>query len=188
MSETTHSYLRRLNPGAYEGLSIVHWTHTVADRKCGWLDRDFHCQFRELLIHAGGRYSLWCPAYCLMPDHFHLVWMGVEAGSDQRKGNQWLRRTVSARLKERGFALQKQAYDRVLGEKERDRFPFEKLVGYVMSNPERSRLVASDFAVGNWLYRDSILPGFPDLSWRLGAADYWERFWRAYYFTVRDVK
>lgn len=78
------SYLKRLAPGDYRGLAYVHWSMTMEARKTGWLGPEFHTQFREILIHALFRYALCCPIYCCMPDHIHLLWVGVLKGSDQR--------------------------------------------------------------------------------------------------------
>ena len=47
--------------------------------------------FRELMLHAAAREGLACPVYCLMPDHIHLVWMGLRRNSDQINGMAFLR-------------------------------------------------------------------------------------------------
>ena len=70
----------------------------MAQRGTGWLDDAFHARFRELLLHAAAREALLCPVYCLMPDHFHLVWMGLRRASDQRNGMKFLREFVNAEL------------------------------------------------------------------------------------------
>jgi REP element-mobilizing transposase RayT len=61
------------------------------DRATGWLTEKFHARFRELMLHAAARERLFCPAYCLMPDHLHLVWMGLRLDSDQRNAMAFLR-------------------------------------------------------------------------------------------------
>ncbi len=43
----------------------------------------FHAAFRELVLHAAALEDLFCPAYCLMLDHLHLIWMGMRRESDQ---------------------------------------------------------------------------------------------------------
>ncbi len=43
---------------------------------------DYH--FRALLPHSQFRYAIVCPILCLMPDHIHLLWMGILEASDQR--------------------------------------------------------------------------------------------------------
>jgi putative transposase len=179
-------YLRRLDPGSYRGTAIVHWSHTIHDRRTGWLDDEFHDAFREFLIHAGFLYGLFCPAYCLMPDHFHLVWSGLGDSSDQLAATSWLRRRVNGRLKAQGLRLQKQSYDRVLRASDRDRFAFETLIAYVFGNPDRSGLVRDGAPRGGWKWRDSILPGYPEVGWqRTDPENYWDLYWKLYYRALR---
>jgi len=178
------SYLRRLEAENYRNLAIVHWTHAMKDRKKGWLTAEFHQRFRELLLHAGGKYAAWCPAYCLMPDHFHLIWMGISEGTDQKLATQWLRREVNRELRQADAILQRQAYDRILRNSERDQFAFEKLIGYVMDNPLRAGLVEES---ADWPFRGSILPGYPSVFRSAGDEDYWERFWKVYYSVIRQT-
>src|SRR5271168_121384 len=102
-------YLPRLNREFYQGAAVIHWTLTVFDRKSGWLNDSFHCRFRELLLHTAVREGLLCPAYCLMPDHIHLLWMGLRQDSDQRNGMKFLREHLGARLQPHYF--QHQAHD-----------------------------------------------------------------------------
>jgi len=91
-------YLPRLERHFYQAFAVVFWTHTIEDRATGWLNDSFHRDFRELLVHAGAREGLFCPAYCLMPDHFHVVWMGMRLESDQINGSQFLRKQVNRLL------------------------------------------------------------------------------------------
>jgi putative transposase len=88
-------YLPRLNREHYQGDAVIHWTLTVFDRKTGWLDDLFHLKFREMLLHAAARESLFCPAYCLMPDHIHLMWMGLRRDTDQKNGMSFLWKGLS---------------------------------------------------------------------------------------------
>ena len=55
----------------------------MLDRKQGWLNGLFYYRFREILTHTAFRYAIACPIFCLMPDHFHMVWMGLSDESDQ---------------------------------------------------------------------------------------------------------
>src|SRR5882724_2956730 len=86
----TH-FLPRLTREFYQGDAVVQWTLTVFDRGTGWLNDSFHLAFRELLLHAVAREGLICPAYCLMPDHIHLMWMGLRGDTDQKNGMAFLR-------------------------------------------------------------------------------------------------
>jgi len=182
MNEDSHDYLRRLDRSHYQGLAIIHWSHTVEQRKMGWLDDEFHAGFREILIHAGFLYGLFCPAYCLMPDHFHLVWSGTRLESDQLAATAWLRRRVNGLLAKGEFRLQKQAYDRVLTDSDRDRFAFETLVGYVFMNPARASLIEEGAPWPDWKWRDSVLPGYPEVSWEHSDLEtYWDLYWKLYH-------
>ncbi len=181
MEPEPHDYLRRLDRSHYTGPAIVHWTHSIDRRQTGWLDDAFHASFRETLVHAGFLFGLFCPAYCLMPDHFHLVWSGIREASDQREATKWLRRRVNGLLKTRGHRLQKQAYDRVLRESDRERFAFEKLIGYVFANPERAGLIGEGAPRSAWEWRDSVLPRYPEVGWRnMEPEQYWDLYWKLY--------
>jgi putative transposase len=81
----------------------VFWSHALEGRSTGWLDETFHRDFRELLAHAGAKYQIACPAYCLMPDHFHLVWIGLRATSDQLNATQFLRKQINRLLTGEGL-------------------------------------------------------------------------------------
>ena len=78
------SHLIRLPAENYRGRAFVHWTMTLANRETGWLCDALHSRFREILLHTLVRHGLACPVYCLMPDHLHIMWTGLTAGSDQR--------------------------------------------------------------------------------------------------------
>ena len=43
------------------------------------------------MLHAAAREGLFCPAYCLMPDHIHLVWLRLRLDTDQLNGMSFLR-------------------------------------------------------------------------------------------------
>ncbi|MEX2577975.1 MAG: hypothetical protein WD342_02865 [Verrucomicrobiales bacterium] len=187
MTGKSRSYLRRLDGSAYGGLNIVHWTHTVDRRATGWLDDRFHRRFREVMTHACFVYRLWCPGYCLMLDHIHLIWMGTAGSSVQGKATKWFRRQVNALLNERGVAFQRQAHDRVLRPEDRKRFAFEDLVRYVLDNPSRAGLIDRESGSGQWPYRGAVLPGYPDFSERAPFSDEtWDLFWKLYYHAVGE--
>jgi REP element-mobilizing transposase RayT len=172
-----NDYLKRLPPGYYRGQAYIHWSMTMEGRKTGWLVPDFHSAFREVLTHTTFRYGLCCPIYCLMPDHMHLLWVGVADGCDQRTGLRYLRRHLNPLLEVRGARFQQQPYDHVLREEERERAAFESVVEYIALNPERAGLVGEG-RHRDYPYTSCLVPGYPEL--RLWQSDYWERFWRVY--------
>ncbi len=172
-----YNYLRRLPPEYYRGQAYVHWSFTVHDRRTGWLIPVFYYKFRELLTHAAFRYGLCCPIYCLMPDHMHLLLVGITNGCDQRNAMKFFREQVNVVLSKLDTRLQDQPYDRVLREKERERTAFEEVAEYIARNPERKQLVDVDcFAA--YKYTGCLVPGYPDLS--PFQDGYWGLFWRLY--------
>ncbi len=122
-------YLPRLPREYYQGDAVVHWTMAVAMRGTGWLNDLFHARFREVMLHAAARESLFCPTYCLMPDHIHLVWMGLRRETDQRNGMKFLREHVGKLLRPHRF--QHQPHDHVLREEQRRKQAFSKVFFYV---------------------------------------------------------
>ena len=71
--------LPRLERWCYQAFAAVHWTMKVEPAVPGWLTEPFHGDFRTVLLHACAREKLFCPAYCLMPDHLHLMWLGFRS-------------------------------------------------------------------------------------------------------------
>ena len=166
-------YLPRLPREYYQADAVVHWTLTSFDRKQGWLTPDLHHQFRELMFHAAARESLICPIYCLMPDHLHLVWMGLRLDTDQINGMAFLRTYLETALKPAKF--QPQAQDNVLREQERKRNAFAKVCLYIAANPVRAGLMEENEV---WPYTGCVVPGYP----KLNPADenFWPRFWKIF--------
>src|SRR5688572_24163745 len=105
--------LPRLEPHRYQGCAVVFWTLTLQGRLQGWLDDQFHAAFREIMLHAAARECLFCPAYSLMPDHLHFMWMGLSESSDQRNAVKFLRTQLEPSLGN-GHKWQHQAHDHVL--------------------------------------------------------------------------
>lgn len=172
-----HDYLRRLPPEHYRGQAYIHWSMTMENRKTGWLIPTFHHQFREILAHAMFRYGLCCPIYCCMPDHMHLLCIGISDGADQRNAAKYLRKQLNPILVQLGARFQLQPYDHVLREEERERTAFENVVEYIARNPERKGLVGP-VRFCEYPFTGCLMPGYPEL--KLWEEDYWDRFWRIY--------
>jgi putative transposase len=168
------SYLPRLSKEYYQGDAAVHWTLPIDRRQTGWLSAEFHQIFREIMLHTAAREGLFCPVYCLMPDHLHLVWMGLRKDTDQRNGMSFLRSQVERHLAPVKF--QHQAHDHVLRERERGQSALENAVGYIVENPIRAGLVEGP---GEWEFIGAIIPGYPPLHPL--QDDYWEIFWKLYF-------
>ena len=175
MAEADHDYLRRLPPEYYRGLACVSWTYCIEGRRCGWLNELFHARFREYLTHTMFRYSACCPIYCLMPDHFHLLWFGLSQTSDQRLATRYFRKHLNRELTSKGFSLQPQPYDHVLREDERQDTAFRNTAEYIARNPERNGLVPPD-SFREYEFSGCLVPGYPDLSpFQAGFCDLFDR-------------
>lgn len=170
-----HGCMKRLSPEFYRGQAFAHWSMTIASRREGWLDADFHRHFRELQLHTLSRYDLLCPVYCLMPDHLHFLWLGLSEASDQDLAATFFRRFFNAALKARGYELQRQPWDTVLGEKDRERGAVVSASYYITENPVRAGLAPT--AV-EWPFSGSIAAGYPEFDWR--QKDFAERLWTIY--------
>jgi|SRR5208283_4124473 len=147
---------------------------TVFDRGTGWLTDSFHLKFRELMLHAAAREALLCPAYCLMPDHIHLLWMGLRRDTDQRNGMSFLRTYLEPLLSPHQF--QPQAYDHVLREDERKRGAFAKICFYILANPVRAKLIQE---MEPWPFCGAVMPGYPRVHPL--EEDFWPKFWKSYF-------
>lgn len=165
--------LPRLPRDYYQGDAIVFWTLTLFDKAKGWLNATFHGRFRELMLHAAAREGLACPIYCLMPDHIHLVWLGLRLETDQINGLAFLRTYLEPELAP--FKFQPQPQDEVLREEQRKRNAFSKVCFYIAANPVRAELIKEPDV---WPFTNCVVPGFP----KLNPADegFWPKFWRIY--------
>src|SRR6056297_500759 len=152
-----HRNLPRLDPTAYRGIVHVHWIFTIRGRKHGYLTPEFFLRFQLIATHAFLRYHLVSPCLCLMPDHLHLLLMGLdEQESDQRLAIHFLRRHLKPFL--HPFEFQRPAYDHVLRKEEKRRQAFEETAGYIIENPVRAGLGEH---AREWPYSTAIIPGYP---------------------------
>jgi putative transposase len=166
-------YLPRLPREYYQADSVVHWALPIALRERGWLGDWFHAAFRELMLHAAAREGLFCPTYCLMPDHLHLVWMGLRLDSDQLNGMAFLRTHLEPKLAPQAF--QHQAHDHVLKQEERRRNAFAGVCSYILENPLRAGMVKAPV---EWPYLGALVAGYPELHPL--QSDFWPLFWKLY--------
>jgi putative transposase len=166
-------FLPRLPREHYQGDAVVHWTLSIAHRRQDWLDERFHSAFRELMLHASARESLICPSYCLMPDHLHLICMGLNLESDQINGIAFLRTHLEPKLNPLKF--QHQAHDHVLKEKERRHNAFARACQYILQNPVQAELVKDPVS---WPFSGSLVLGYPKLN--PFNDSFWPKFWNLY--------
>jgi REP element-mobilizing transposase RayT len=163
-------YLPRLARQYYQADAVIHWTMPVAHHQRGWLSDGFHSSFRELVLHTAAREGLLCPAYCLMPDHLHLVFMGLRRDSDQLNAVAFLRTYLEPALAPHRF--QHQAHDHVLKQEERRRNAFAGVCSYILENPVKAKLVEK---ASEWKFCGAVVPGYPTLHPL--AENFWRKFW-----------
>lgn len=171
-------HLPRLTREHYCGRAFVHWTLTLENRATGWLTPIFHAQWKLVTVHACSRYRIALPTYVLMPDHIHILSLGInDSTPDQRVAIEFIRKTIRPSLAPADW--QSQAYDHVLRDNERECGAFQATAQYVLENPVRGRLCA-DWK--EYPYIDCCIAGYPELD--VKAADFWDRFWRCYNYLV----
>ena len=166
-------YLPRLPRVFYQADAVVFWTFPISHREKGWLNDRFHSTFRELVLHTAAREKLFCPTYCLMPDHLHLILMGLQKDSDQLNAVAFLRTHLKPALTPAKF--QHQPHDHVLAEKERKRGAFAAICYYLLDNPIRAGLVNN---ARDWPHLGAIIPGYP--KGNPLDAEFWPTFWKLY--------
>ncbi len=142
-------------------------------RGTGWLTESFHARYREIMLHAAAREGLFCSAYCLMPDHLHLIWMGLCLDTDQRNGMKFLREQLGPALRPHRF--QHLPHDHVLREHERKRNAFAAVCRYILENPFKAELISRE---EQWAFSGAVVPGYPALHPL--HPDFWPRFWKLY--------
>jgi putative transposase len=177
-----NDYLKRLPPEHYRGRAYVHWSMTIQDRRTGWLVPIFFYKFREILTHTAFRFGLCCPIYCCMPDHLHLLVVGIMNGSDQRLATRYLRKQLNPILSHFGVEFQGQGHDHVLSENEREPAGFEEVFAYIARNPERAGLVREN-GFRDYPYTGCLIPGYPEV--KIWDKDYDEKLWRIYAHLVK---
>ncbi len=155
----------------------MHWSMTMQDRATGWLIPIFYYKFREILTHTMFRYPLCCPIYCCMPDHLHLLWIGLFEECNQRNAVKFFRKQLNPVLEKLGARFQDQAFDHVLSEEEREKSAFEDVAEYIARNPERAGLVEAD-GYAKYKFTGCLVPCYPDL--KPFQESYWDLFWRLY--------
>ncbi len=156
---------------------------TIRERRTGWLNAAFYYRFRELLAHAQFRFAIACPIFCMLPDHIHLLWMGIRESSDQLLAIRHLRKRLNLALSDFGFTLQDQAFDNVLTDEESNEAGLRTICEYIARNPERLGLVGVD-EYANYPYSGCLVPNYPELT--PFAPDFWRRLDRAVSYLRRN--
>jgi hypothetical protein len=135
----------------------------MEERKTGWLIPTFYYKFREILTHPAIRFGFCCPIYCCMPDHIHLLWIGLLESCDQRLAMRYFRTQLNPILEKLNARFQIEPYDHVLRDDERIESAFESVAEYIARNPERRGLVPVD-GYAQYKFTGCLLPGYPELK------------------------
>ena len=151
---------------------------TMKNRATGWLGDTLHHDLTGILFHALSRERLGCLAYTLMPDHAHFLIIGLSDQSDQATAIRWFRREWNSLLDP--MELERQAFDDLLREKDRERDALQSTAHYIFENPVRAGLVEQ---WQDWPYSGCCLPGYPHLDPR--KSHYWVNFWKAHAHQVQ---
>ncbi len=129
----------RLDRISYNGRSTYLVTTITRDRVKAFNDIDFGRFAEDRIIDLADITGFAIPAYCLMPDHAHMVATGLLSDSD-------LNRFVSKWKQATGYAWSRLGHGRLWQPgywERRARFdePVDAMVRYVIENPVRANLV-----------------------------------------------
>jgi REP element-mobilizing transposase RayT len=139
---------------SYNRLASYFVTTCTSNRRKAFLDLDFARESVIALLAFADKDRFVVPAYCLMPDHAHVLLTAAEDGAPllklvrewkQSTGYRW-RRTYGTRLWQEGY------FERVLRGDE----PQISVARYIVENPVRAglvRRVEDDPLVGSSCYR-----------------------------------
>jgi len=108
-----------------------------------------------------------------MPEHLHLVWMGLRLDTDQLNGMAFLRTYLEPALAPAKFQPQPQGH--VLRAEQRRKNAFAMACRYDLENPVRAGLVNSPMA---WKFSGTVIPGYPRLHPL--EPEFWPKFWKLF--------
>jgi putative transposase len=130
---------RRLPGISYHGFAAYFVTSVTLGRAKAFSDLDFGQLAERELIAAAAREQFAVSAYCLMPDHVHLLLHATGEQSDLRRlVSSWKQRTGYAwSCRQPGRLWQHGYWERVL----RDEEDLVSIARYVIENPVRAGLV-----------------------------------------------
>ena len=163
----------RLSGFDYGARRLYFVTFVTADRRRVFLNTGLAEATIQCLADLKERWHFAVYSYCLMPDHLHLVWMGLRLDSDQLNGMAFLRTHLEPKLAPQKF--QHQAHDHVLKEEERRRNAFVRVCNYILENPLRAELVKHPT---EWTFNSAVVPGYPTLHPLQDG--FWPKFWKLY--------
>jgi putative transposase len=128
----------RLSQTDYIGQHWFFLTLCCADRRKRFTSPQIYNDFLNVLRPAATRYLFAIHAYCLVPDHVHLLAEGLQPQSDALQFMRALKRNTSTQFqKKTGETLwQKKFYDHIL----RSTDSHDAVAWYIWMNPVRANL------------------------------------------------
>jgi|APIni6443716594_1056825.scaffolds.fasta_scaffold143187_1 putative transposase len=142
------SYPHRLDPSQYAGCRLLFLTICTFDRAERFRDAAVVDLVVSHFLRTARECGIEVIAYCVMPDHVHLIVVGKTAGADmrrfvglakQRSGYEFAR-TCQGRLWQPSF------FDRTIRPNE----DVAEIIAYVIRNPVRARLVQDPADYPHW--------------------------------------
>jgi putative transposase len=155
----------RLQGFTYRGRHVYFLTFCTHARRDTFRDPSVATMVIGQMLRAAARFAFAVLAYCVMPDHVHLLAQGKSDRSDLRRFVRHIKQVTAQTHHTKGPMWQEGYYDHVVRPEE----DVSGIARYIVENPIRARLVnsTSEYAfIGSdvWsieeiLRRDSVVPG-----------------------------
>jgi putative transposase len=129
----------RLPPERYVGRIAVAFTACLRNRRCYFVDEASVAVHRQILQAEVEAAHCVAYAYCFMPDHFHLVLLGLRQDSAPLLAMTRFKQKSGFRLRDCDVAWQPSFYDHIL----RPGADTVRQALYVLNNPVRAGLAAN---------------------------------------------
>jgi putative transposase len=131
----------RLHPLRYIGQNSYFITFCCADRRPLFANPEMAAWLTERLRERSIAHHFAVHAYCVMPDHVHVLVFGLDPRSDlvEFMADLKHRTTHAYRQQTGGLLWQKRFYDRILRNDE----SVDAVAGYIWMNPVRKGLCAA---------------------------------------------
>ncbi|MDR3692780.1 MAG: hypothetical protein P4L46_25595 [Fimbriimonas sp.] len=129
----------RLPPESYVGQFPISFTACVDERGWAFRSAEYVEPFIQLLTEEFARFDCLIPIYCFMPDHLHVISMGMTHMSNGKLAMDAFKQSSGQYFYNSGnrFRWQDEYHDRIIRRSEE----WRKKVFYVFQNPVRARLV-----------------------------------------------
>jgi len=130
----------RLPPSSYVGQIPISFTACVGHRRHAFLTAANVGPHVEIMREQFAKFDCLIPIYCFMPDHLHVISMGMTHHSDGKRAMDAFEQKSADLLYSSGdhFRWQKDYHDRIIRRSEE----WRKQVFYVFLNPVRSKIVS----------------------------------------------